>query len=60
MSGTLCANLYVSVVAILFIIASIIGVAQLWHFCAEMLSHYGEYVMERFGDSRNQKTPEGV
>ena len=60
MSGTLYATLYVSVIAILFIIASSIGVAQFWHFCARMLSHYGEYVMERFGDGRNQKTPEGV
>jgi hypothetical protein len=60
MSGTLYASLYVSVVAILFIVASIIGIGQLWRFCVGMLSHYGEYVVERFGHGRNQKTPEGV
>jgi hypothetical protein len=58
MSGTLYATLYVSVIAVLFIIASIIGVAQFWHFCARMLSHYGEYVMERFGE--RPKASEGL
>ena len=58
MSGTLYATLYISVIAVLFIIASIIGVAQFWHFCTRMLSHYGEYVMERFGARKIRKVAE--
>jgi hypothetical protein len=55
MSGTLYAKLYFAALVILFIVASIIGVAQLWQFYAAMVNRYGGYMMGGFGDGRNQK-----